>query len=162
MHPSILEWVRARLLAHQITPGVVLEVGSMDVNESVRTVFPDSCGYIGIDFREGPRVDRVMNAHALEFFDSSFDVVISTEMIEHDDEFWISIREMGRVLRSNGWLILTARGNGFMPHGYPDDFWRFTPSAFPKLLLMAGCEVIEVCEDWQPGHPGLFGLGRKL
>ena len=85
-----------------------------------------------------------MNAHSLEFPDACFDVVISTEVIEHDDEFWTSIREMGRVLRSRGWLILTARGNGFMLHGYPDDYWRFMPSAFPRLLRMAGCEVIEM------------------
>ena len=160
MHASVIEWVGAKLREHRIA-GAVLEVGSMDINGSVRPLFRDCISYFGVDFRPGPGVDRVMNAHALEFPDACFDVVISTEVIEHDDEFWTSIREMGRVLRSGGWLILTARGNGFMLHGYPDDYWRFMPSAFPRLLCMAGCEVIEICDDWQPGHPGLFGLGRK-
>ncbi len=103
----------------------------------------------------------VGDAEALPFADASFDAVVSTEMLEHDDEFWRSLPEMGRVLRPAGVLILTARGNGFMPHEYPYDFWRFMPSAFDKLLALAGCEVLEVREDWQPGHPGLFGLGRK-
>jgi hypothetical protein len=30
------------------------------------------------------------------------------------------------------------------------------------LLEMAGCEVLEIRDDWQPGHPGVFGIGRKL
>lgn len=107
-------------------------------------------------------VDLRMNAHALAFADGSFDAVVSTEMLEHDDEFWRSAAEMGRVLARGGALILTARGNGFMPHEYPHDFWRFMPASFAKLFALAGCEPLEVREDWQPGHPGVFGVGRKL
>jgi SAM-dependent methyltransferase len=136
-------------------------VGSMDVNGSIRPLFSHAGHYIGIDFRGGPGVDFVMNAHQIEFPDSRFDVVISTEMLEHDDEFWSSMREMGRVLRRGGVLMITARGNGFMPHDFPKDYWRFMPASFEKLLNLADCEVLEVREDWQPGHPGLFGVGRR-
>jgi hypothetical protein len=89
-------------------------------------------------------------------------VIVSTEMLEHDNEFWVSIKEMGRVLRRGGIMIITARGNGFMPHDFPSDYWRFLPSSFKMLLEMAGCEVLEIRDDWQPGHPGVFGIGRKL
>lgn len=30
------------------------------------------------------------------------------------------------------------------------------------LFALARCDVLEVREDWQPGHPGFFGVGRKL
>lgn len=162
MHGSVMEWVAGIGRTHDFAGRDVLEVGSLDVNGSVRPLFASASSYTGIDYRPGHGVDSVMNAHYVGFRDESFDVVISTEMLEHDDEFWLSVREMGRVLKSNGILIVTARGNGFMPHDYPADYWRFMPSSFQKLLGLAGCEVLEIREDWQPGHPGVFGLGRKL
>jgi ubiquinone/menaquinone biosynthesis C-methylase UbiE len=161
MHHSVMEWVAEKTRQHDFTGQSVLEVGSMNVNGSVRELFATAASYTGVDFMAGAGVDVVMNAHELAFPDASFDLVLSTEMLEHDDEFWLSVREMGRVLKPGGLLLLTARGNGFMPHDYPFDYWRFMPASFNKLLAMAGCEVLEVREDWQAGHPGVFGLGRR-
>jgi SAM-dependent methyltransferase len=161
MHHSVMEWVAEKAKQYDFSGRAVLEVGSMNINGSVRELFASAAVYQGIDFMPGAGVDLVMNAHELTFPDASFDLVVSTEMLEHDDEFWLSVREMGRVLRPGGLLLLTARGNGFMPHDYPFDYWRFMPASFNKLLAMAGCEVLEVREDWQVGHPGVFGLGRR-
>ena len=162
MHQSVIDWVSGITRSHNFAGKGVLEVGSLDVNGSVRPLFAGAGCYTGIDFRVGPGVDALMNAHNLGFGDESFDVVISTEMLEHDDEFWLSMVEMGRVLKRQGLLIITARGNGFMPHDYPADFWRFMPVSFHKLLSLAGCEALEIAEDWHPGHPGVFGFGKKL
>jgi SAM-dependent methyltransferase len=161
MHPSVMEWVGEKTREFDFNGQTILEVGSMNVNGSVRTLFAHASSYTGVDFMPGAGVDLVMNAHALEFPDASFDAVVSTEMLEHDDEFWLSVKEMGRVLRPGGLLLLTARGNGFWPHDYPFDYWRFMPTSFNKLIALAGCDVLEVREDWYPGHPGVFGLGRK-
>jgi SAM-dependent methyltransferase len=162
MHGSVREWVTEKTRQYNFTGQRVLEIGSMNINGTVRPLFPDVKSYTGIDFRPGSGVDIVMNAHRLRFPVESFDMVISTETLEHDDEFWVSVKEMGRVLKKGGILILTARGNGFMPHNFPYDYWRFMPGSFEKLLNMADCEVLEIREDWQPGHPGVFGLGRKV
>ena len=162
MHDSVMQWVYELTRNFDFSGKAVLEVGSYDVNGSVRQLFANVRSYVGIDFRPGPGVDSVMNAHALEFQAESFDVVISTEMLEHDNEFWSSVKEMGRVLKKGGILIITARGNGFMPHDYPYDFWRFMPASFNTLFSLAGCEALDIREDWQPGHPGVFGVGRKL
>jgi SAM-dependent methyltransferase len=162
MHQSVIDWVAGITRSHDCFGKSILEVGSLDVNGSVRPLFESAGRYTGIDFRAGPGVDLVMNAHKLAFPDASFDVVISTEMLEHDDEFWISMAEMGRVLKAQGVLIITARGNGFMPHDYPADFWRFMPVSFCKLFSLAGCEPLEITEDWHPGHPGVFGFGKKI
>jgi SAM-dependent methyltransferase len=162
MHDSVMQWVAEKAGQFDFDGRAVLEVGARDVNGSVRPLFAQAASYTGVDFIEGAGVDAVMNAHALAFADASFDAVVSTEMLEHDDEFWLSVKEMGRVLKPGGLLILTARGNGFMPHDYPFDYWRFMPASFSKLLTLAGCEPLEVREDWQGGHPGVFGVGRKL
>src|SRR5215510_8838114 len=130
MHQSVLEWVSGITRRYDFAGQEVLEVGSLNINGSVRPFFEGAGTYTGIDLREGPDVDLVMNSHDLQFPDESFDLVISTEMLEHDDRFWASLEEMGRVLKKEGLLIITARGNGFMPHEYPHDYWRFMPGSF--------------------------------
>ena len=132
-------------------------MGSLNVNGSVRTLFGSD--YFGIDRQDGPGVDRVMSAHDLDFPDGEFDAVVSTEMFEHDDRFWISCKEMGRVLKPGGYLILTARGNGFQKHEYPSDFYRFMPESYEILFQIANCKTLEIIED--PQYPGVFGIGMK-
>ncbi len=158
MHKTVYDWVASQVAKYGLAGKHVLEVGSLDVNGSIRNLF-DPNHFIGIDFREGPGVDFVMNAHDLRHWRAgSFELVITTEMLEHDDEFWTSMSEMGRVLMPGGHLILTTRGNGFKLHSHPDDFWRFMPSARERLLDLAGCEPVEVAMD---PRLGIFAHGVK-
>lgn len=165
MHPSVMEWVGKKVQQYALaTPQArILEVGSRNVNGTVRPLFQGVELYTGVDFIAGPDVDVVLDSHQLTstFARNSFDVVVSTETLEHDCEFWTSMVMMGEVLRPEGYLLVTARGNGFWPHDYPHDYYRFLPESFQYLIGLAGCEVLEVAEDWFPGHPGVFGLGRK-
>jgi SAM-dependent methyltransferase len=165
MHPSVMEWVAKKVERYGLrkSSAHVLEVGSRNVNGTVRPLFEGVESYTGVDFIDGPGVDRVLDAHKLTsaFPQNSFDIVVSTEMLEHDSQFWVSVTMMGEVLKPGGFLLITARGNGFWVHGYPHDYYRFLPESFPHLLRCAACEVLEVTEDWYPGHTGVFGLGRK-
>ena len=52
----------------------VLEVGSLNINGTVRDFFTD-CEYVGCDLGEGPGVDIVCAGQDLDFPDNSFDVV---------------------------------------------------------------------------------------
>ena len=159
MHESVLKYVGEKVMQRQLQEKSVLEVGSYNgYPKTVREMFKGS--YTGVDMREGSNVDRVMNAHQLEVsWDESFDVVISTEMLEHDDMFWLSVAEMGRVLKQGGYLILTARGNGYPKHEHPSDYYRFMPASFEMLFSLAGCKPLEIIED--PEVSGVFGLGIK-
>ena len=56
----------------------VLEVGSYDVNGSIRSVFEVS-DYLGIDLVEGPGVDVVGDLRKLDFNSKKFDFVLSSE-----------------------------------------------------------------------------------
>jgi SAM-dependent methyltransferase len=156
MHRSVMTWVASEVVQHGLA-GTTLEVGSLDVNGSVRGLFGDD--YTGVDFRDGAGVDRVMDAHALDFPDASFDTVISTEMLEHDSAFWLSLAEMGRVLKAGGDLILTTRGNGFPRHSHPHDYWRFMADSAGLILDLARSE--QVCVRPDPRHPGVFIHGRR-
>ena len=60
----------------------VLEVGSRNINGSVRNFFFE-CDYVGLDYHRGRGVDVTGLAHEYDTRDP-FDVVISCEAFEHD------------------------------------------------------------------------------
>jgi SAM-dependent methyltransferase len=132
----------------------VLEIGSLDLNGSVRLLFAGD--YTGIDRKEGDGVDLVMDGHALDFLDHQFDVVVSTSALEHDPEFWRTLAEVRRVLRPGGYFILTTVSWGFFEHDKPD-YYRFMPDVYPLLMELAGCDVVEWREDPQSGGPQMLG-----
>jgi SAM-dependent methyltransferase len=157
MHESVMSWVSSVVDRYQLVGLATLEVGSKDENGTVRPLFTGP--YVGVDMRPGPGVDLVANAHRLPFPDRSFDTVVSTEMLEHDEAFPVSLAEMGRVLKLGGLLVLTMRGNGFPHHAFPHDYWRFMPDSARVLALLAGCDLVDSTTD--PQDPGLFVLGRR-
>lgn len=160
MHGSVMTYVGQQVQALGVAEHPTLEVGSYDVNGSVRQFFTGP--FVGVDMRPGPGVDHVAVASKLPFDDGEFGVVISTEMLEHDTRPWKSVAEMARVLRPGGILILTARGydhRGCFPvHDYPGDYWRFSIGAFRELLDDAGLLPLDVIDD--PEAPGVLSVAR--
>lgn len=162
MHQSVMNWTEAMVARYQLAESNVLEVGSLDVNGSVRPLF--SGAYTGVDMTDGPGVDRVADAEHLPFPSASFEVVVSTELLEHCEHFWDALAEMGRVLQPGGILILTARGwtpegTAMFEHAYPSDYWRFGRHSVPLLIRLAGCDLLETTQD--PQAPGFMAVGRK-
>jgi SAM-dependent methyltransferase len=93
----------------------VLDCGSLEINGNNRYLF-DSSNYMGIDIVEGKNVDIVTRVH--EFKTTfQFDCVISTEMLEHDEDFAASLNAMFNFLKPGGLLLITAAGYGREEHG---------------------------------------------
>jgi len=140
----------------------VIEVGSRDVNGSLRNVIlpKGPAEYIGVDIEDGPGVDRICNVFDLtkEFGPESFDVVISTEMIEHVQDWRGAISQVKSILRPNGAVLILTRSKGFPYHGYPDDFWRFELDDMREVF---GDLEIEALESDIPSAPGVFVKARK-
>lgn len=164
MHPSVMTYVQEEVVKLGIADANVLEVGSMNYNGTVRPIF--SGPYLGVDMLDGPDVDLVAFADDLPFEDGTYDVVVSTEMLEHDTRPWRSVAEMARVLKPGGYMILTARGYDttgcFAVHGFPHDYWRYSTGGMQILMEDAGLEVIRCEYDPYPDHQGVFATGRKL
>lgn len=138
-----------------------LEVGSLDVNGSIRP-YVESLGparYVGIDMAPGPRVDEVVDAaHLVERFGAdSFDVVITTEMLEHIRDWPTVIANLKRVVRPGGYLLVTTRSIGFPYHAFPYDFWRYEPE--DMRAIFADFEIAALERD--SASPGIFMLARK-
>jgi SAM-dependent methyltransferase len=107
----------------------VLDVGSQDVNGTLRNACPTRCAFTGIDLSPGPGVDLVLtDAHSYPFRDNYFDIVVSTSCFEHDQFFWLTFIEVARVTKFGGFIYINCPSNGNY-HGYPLDHWRFYPDA---------------------------------
>lgn len=161
MHPSVHAWVRAKAQEHGLTALRCLDVGSYATEDpKVRSLFVD---YLGVDARPGPNVDQVADGEALPFAPCTFDVVVSTEVLEHCPRPWRFVDELARVVRFGGHVLLTARGydwRGCYPvHEHPADYWRFSLGALRILAEDAGLAVVELVDD--PDYPGGFLLATK-
>lgn len=66
----------------------IVDVGSQDVNGSLRSVAPSNNKYIGVDFVEAKGVDVVStDPYSLPFDNESVDVVVSSSSFEHSEFF---------------------------------------------------------------------------
>jgi SAM-dependent methyltransferase len=115
--------------------------------------------YIGVDIEPGKYVDVVLPAERLVdyFGPESFDVVVSTEVIEHVLDWRLVINNMKVVLRRGGFIYLTTRSRGFPYHAYPHDYWRYEPSDMVRIFR--DFEIIRLEADWE--EPGVFLKARK-
>jgi SAM-dependent methyltransferase len=75
--------------------------------------------------------------------DSSMDVVLATETLEHVPEPAVFLDEARRVLRPGGRIVLTVPFAARW-HYIPHDYWRYTPSSLKNLLVAAGFGEIVV------------------
>ena len=109
--------------------------------------------YTGVDLLPGPGVDVVCPAERLldHFAPESFDVVVSTEVIEHVRDWRRVAHNLKNLLREDGILICTTRSRGFEFHGYPLDFWRFEPEDISEIFGDLEVETIERDIDDPPG-----------
>lgn len=97
----------------------VVELGSLDINGTVRPLFGDADYYTGVDLVEGPGVDVV--ADAAEWQPSApVDCVVCCEVLEHAANWEAILRNAHAVLRGGGVLVVTAAGPGRGPHSAVD------------------------------------------
>jgi SAM-dependent methyltransferase len=107
----------------------------------------------------GPGVDVVCGADSVveRFGFESFDVIISTEMLEHVRDWKKVVSNMKRVCKPNGLQLITTRSYGFTYHPQPLDCWRYELKDIKAIFSDFTIESIE--ED--PLSPGVFLRARK-
>jgi len=94
----------------------VLEIGSLDINGSVRSCFAPN-RYIGVDVAHGPGVDEVCQGQLVGHPSGTFDVVISCECMEHNP-FWVeTVANMFRMAKPGGLVIVSCATTGRAEHG---------------------------------------------
>ena len=117
--------------------GLVIDIGSQDVNGKLKDIVPDRFEYVGLDFEKAPNVDVVLtDPYKLPYEDKSVDIVLSSSCLEHSELFWLSFREMVRVAKPDGLIYLNVPSAG-PHHPYPVDCWRFRIDAAVALMKWA-------------------------
>lgn len=115
----------------------VIEIGSQDVNGSLRSVTPGHFDYLGVDFVAGKGVDLVLSdPYQLPLETGSADIVVSSSCFEHSEMFWLVYLEIMRILKPHGLFYLNVPSNGAF-HRYPVDCWRFYPDSGRALVTWA-------------------------
>jgi SAM-dependent methyltransferase len=88
--------------------------------------------------------------------DSSVDLVLSTQVLEHVVDPRRYLDECVRLLRPGGHLVLSTHGIMHL-HRDPTDFWRWTCDGLDRIVREVGLEVVET-----RGVLGLAGAGLQL
>jgi len=150
-------------LLDTFNPTKVLDIGSLDINGSVRKLFKHE--YVGVDMRKGGNVDVVLNGHDLltKFKEEEFDLVCSFDTFEHDDAFWVTLDQMKKVLKPGGWIVLGFPGRNCEEHDHPSDYWRFMPGS-AKIMLGDYEEFSFEVQYDDPLHKwedAIYCMGRK-
>lgn len=123
----------------------VLEIGSRDINGSVRGMF-DEGEFVGIDATAGRGVDVVCLAHEYDAEPASFDVVCSLETFEHDPHADKSVKKMFELLRPSGLFFMTCAGDGRPEHGTrrTGKLYGPDPDFYRNVSMSALLEWLEV------------------
>jgi SAM-dependent methyltransferase len=93
---------------------------------------------------------------------SFYDIVFSTQVIEHVRRPWLWIREVARVCKPDG-LVITICPISWPYHEVPIDCWRIYPEGMRALYAEAGLAVClaDFASLHQDGVVDSIAVGRK-
>lgn len=121
----------------------LLDVGSLDINGTIKSKIPKAWEYVGTDILAGNNVDILMiNEFKISFDNNTFNCIVSSSCLEHCTNPFKLVKEMARVLKNGGYIFLVA------PFISPEhevqedgtelkDCWRFLPNGFDCLFEAA-------------------------
>jgi len=155
------EYARSRLYPQ---PGGGYYLHLLDLVTALRSVVPQQAGrlldfgcgsspyrslfpfptYLRADYVPSQDIDYLIGEDQLvPAPDADFDVVLSTQVLEHVKNHGVYLAECFRLLKPGGQLILTTHGF-FEEHGCPYDFRRWTADGLRYEIQSAGFEVAEL------------------
>jgi SAM-dependent methyltransferase len=146
---------RRRLFSRWLTavPGkelIVLDVGGRI--QPYRPLLEARVGqYIAVDLRHTPLVSAIARAELLPMRDNQFDLVICTQVLEYISDPRQAIREIHRVLKPGGKLLLSVPA--MFPRDSEEDAWRFLPCSL--RMLLAPFRDVEILPEGSSIH-GFF------
>jgi SAM-dependent methyltransferase len=141
---------------------VVVDIGSMNVNGSYRELFaPLDWDYIGIDMAPGNGVDLVIpDPYKLPLPDACADCVVSGQMLEHNEFFWLTFAEKIRILGPTGLVFMIAPSKGPI-HRYPVDCYRFYPDSYAALAKYTNSILVDCWLENDAAWGDLVGVFSK-
>lgn len=131
---------------------LICDIGNQGKN------IPELKGYqlVTLDVTDGTNPDIVadITKNNPGIPDEHFDALLCTEVLEHVVEPFAAIREMRRIVKPGGYILITTPLNCRI-HGPVPDCWRFTE--FGLKVLLRDFEIIYFSKLDTPGR-NLFPL----
>jgi len=146
-------------------PFTIVDYGGrrIDGHESYYSLVKDysNAKYIGLDLEQGPGVDLVMtDPYCSPIEDNSVDIVVTGQMFEHCEFFWLTFQDIARILKPGGYLCVITPSAGPV-HRYPVDCWRFYPDAYAAMAKWTKMELVDAWHDLTGKWCDQVGLLRK-
>lgn len=153
--PVFLTQIRLNAaLKSTITPLAIDGVRCLDVgcgNRPYEYLFARG-SYTGIDVEYSGRPlnmkqpDHFYDGNVLPFQNDSFDMVISTQVLEHVPNPLSMLKEMARVCKPEGVMVISLPFV-YQEHEEPFDYFRFTRFGIAELLNKAGLRIETMKRD---------------
>jgi len=122
----LVDWLRAQDLAGKR----VLDVGSGD--DPYGPLFADA-EVTTFDVPGNAHADLHGTIDAIPVEAASFDVVLCLQVLEHVPDPAAAVRELRRVVRPGGRVLLSTHGV-YPFHPNPEDLWRWTHTGLERLF----------------------------
>lgn len=138
--------------------GRILIIGTGSKEQYYKSIFDQAeviCSDVHLVFGH----DIVIDAHYIPFPENHFDLIIACEVLEHTVRPWQVAAEMQRVCKKGG-IIHLELPFCFPYHGFPYDFYRYTPGGVQYLFEQ--CEIIHFDTVGGNGSATSVFLGNLL
>ena len=167
-------WLCRRALNASLTTlaprlsGTVLDFGCGSA--PYKTLLVNSTSYVGLEYdtpenRAHKRAELFYDGVNIPLEDAAVDGLLATQSLEHIPNPEHIVAEWGRIIRPEGYLLLTVP---FMwpEHEMPYDFYRYTSNGLRNILEQQGFEVVEqsklLCDCRAPAQLFLAWLYDSL
>ncbi len=140
MHPNS-ELLFAKYAKSYFQSGMsVLEVGPDKVPSTIEKMVGDPkirWEYLGYGDTILPVTHRTQNDTIYPLESNSYDIVLAANVIEHVRQIWIWVKELARLCRPGGYVVLISLVS-WTHHKAPVDCWRVYPDGMRVLFDEAG------------------------
>ena len=133
----------------------ILDIGSLDDkgNYNYSDIFAENnWKYVGLDTKAGNNVDIVITDiyNWFEIEDESYDVIISGQLFEHLEFFWLTMSQIERVLKPGGLVCIIVPSSGHKHDGDMLNCYRFHEDGLKAMAKYVDLEIIHASVDNRP------------
>ena len=108
---------------------------------------------IEIDTPDMPHFIPMVDENKFDCEENRFDIVFSTNVIEHVRMPWVWLKEIYRIIKPGGHIIKMCPGITTPYHEDPIDCWRIWPEGFNALFSYVGFDDIRGISEHVVSEP---------